>query len=154
MVQKVSLAHVMCSKIPMIAARTSMFHPWKRIQNSNAVDQFAAWGRLSRYDKTQSADFAKAAALLNAAAIYDAGYGFAQVRMEMIIQPVMKMSFVLHFQVKKGECKIAVGGVSDCCEKPTNISLSDYLDLIMAVPKLDGAVMSLSDGNVMKGHIR
>ena len=65
----------------------------------------------------------------------------------------MKMSFVLHFQVK-GECKIAVGGVSDCCEKPTNISLSDYLDLIMAVQKLDGAVMSLSDGNVMKGHIR
>lgn len=42
-------------------------------------------------------------------------------------------------------------GVSDCCEKPTNISLADYLNLIMAVPKLDGAVMGLTDGNALKG---
>ncbi|MDW3170949.1 conjugal transfer protein TraN, partial [Vibrio sp. Y184] len=42
-------------------------------------------------------------------------------------------------------------GVSDCCEKPTNISLADDLNLIMAVPKLDGAVMGLTDGNALKG---
>ncbi|CAG8999045.1 MAG: hypothetical protein CENE_01009 [Candidatus Celerinatantimonas neptuna] len=54
------------------------------------------------------------------------------------------------FSGESGECKVAVGGVSGCCEKPSNISLADYLTMIMAVPKLDGAVMSLSKNNL--GH--
>ena len=50
-----------------------------------------------------------------------------------------------------GECKIAVGGVQDCCEKPKNISLADYLQLIMSVPKLDAGIMALEEGNVVRG---
>ena len=37
--------------------------------------------------KTQSADFAKAAAFIKCSAIYDTRIWLAQVRMEMIIQP-------------------------------------------------------------------
>lgn len=55
------------------------------------------------------------------------------------------------FGGKAGECKIAVGGISDCCEKPSGISLNDYMTLIMATPKLDGALMSLDDANMIKG---
>lgn len=55
------------------------------------------------------------------------------------------------FGGKAGECKIAVGGVSDCCEKPSGVSLNDYMTMIMTVPKLDGAIMGLSDTNVIKG---
>lgn len=55
------------------------------------------------------------------------------------------------FSGKAGECKIAVGGVSDCCEKPSGVSLNDYMTMIMSIPKLDGAIMQLSDTNVIKG---
>lgn len=43
-----------------------------------------------------------------------------------------------------GECKIAVGGVQNCCKKPENVTMNDYLSLILAVPKLDAAVKVLS----------
>lgn len=100
--------------------------------------------------KTQSSDFAKATALLNAAQFMT--QDMACTGQDGNSNPTGQENVVCTaFSGKKGECKIAVGGVQDCCEKPTNISLSDYLDLIMAVPKLDGAVMSLTDGNVMKG---
>ncbi|EKG0020246.1 conjugal transfer mating pair stabilization protein TraN [Vibrio cholerae] len=100
--------------------------------------------------KSQSTDFARASALLNAAQFMtqdmsctgqnddDNPTGEENVRCSA-------------FTGEAGECKIAVGGVSDCCEKPTNISFADYLNLIMAVPKLDGAVMGLSDGSAVKG---
>lgn len=54
------------------------------------------------------------------------------------------------FAGQAGTCKIAVGGVSDCCEKPKNIGMSDYLMLISQVPKLDGAVLSLGNDNIIK----
>jgi len=53
-----------------------------------------------------------------------------------------------------GECKIAVGGVADCCEKPTNIGMADYLAMIMAVPKLDSALTSLEGGNAASSLIQ
>jgi len=94
--------------------------------------------------KTQSADFARATALLNAAQF---------MTQDMSCEDITgaNNTYCKAFSGEAGECKIAVGGVSDCCEKPTNISLADYLMLIMAVPKLDGAVMGLTDGNALKG---
>ncbi|MBZ3656212.1 hypothetical protein JS565_26365 [Salmonella enterica subsp. enterica serovar Senftenberg] len=61
----------------------------------------------------------------------------------------MKTLFALLLQ-EAGECKIAVGEFL-IAVKANHISLADYLNLIMAVPKLDGAVMGLTDGNALKG---
>lgn len=93
-------------------------------------------------NQTQSKDFARAAAMLNAAqmmtqdmsctegATGDGGDGNIDRGCSI-------------FAGNAGECKVAVGGVSDCCEKPSNVSMVDYLTLILAVPKLDSAVMAI-----------
>jgi len=100
--------------------------------------------------KSQSTDFARATALLNAAQFLTQDMSCTDSATEEGGDGNVDQGCTV-FGGEPGECKIAVGGVSDCCEKPTNISLADYLNLIMAVPKLDGAVMGLSDGNALKG---
>ncbi|HFN1313778.1 TPA: conjugal transfer mating pair stabilization protein TraN [Vibrio parahaemolyticus] len=100
--------------------------------------------------KSQSADFARATALLNAAQFLTQDMSCTDSATEEGGDGNVDQGCTV-FGGEAGECKIAVGGVSDCCEKPTNISLADYLNLIMAVPKLDGAVMGLTDGNALKG---
>lgn len=99
--------------------------------------------------KSQSTDFARASALLNAAQFMTQDMSCTGQNDD---NPTGEENVMCSaFAGEAGECKIAVGGVSDCCEKPTNISFADYLNLIMAVPKLDGAVMGLSDGSAVKG---
>ncbi|WP_207462135.1 conjugal transfer mating pair stabilization protein TraN [Azospirillum sp. SYSU D00513] len=44
-------------------------------------------------------------------------------------------------------CKRAVGGIVDCCEQPTTVSLGDYMTLILAMGKLNSAVTSLETTN-------
>lgn len=95
-------------------------------------------------------DFAKAAALLNAAqfmaqdmscsdgATGEGGDGNVDLGCRV-------------FSGTPGSCKIAVGGAQNCCEKPENISLADYLTMLMAVPKLDSAIMALDKGSALKG---
>ncbi|WP_265178749.1 conjugal transfer mating pair stabilization protein TraN [Aeromonas salmonicida] len=100
--------------------------------------------------KSQSADFARATALLNAAQFLTQDMSCTDGATEEGGDGNVDQGCTV-FGGTPGECKIAVGGVSDCCEKPSNISLADYLNLIMAVPKLDGAVMGLEDGNAVKG---
>ncbi|MEX9517481.1 conjugal transfer mating pair stabilization protein TraN [Providencia vermicola] len=100
--------------------------------------------------KSQSTDFARASALLNAAQFMTQDMSCTGQNYDG--NPTGEENVMCSaFAGEAGECKIAVGGVSDCCEKPTNISFADYLNLIMAVPKLDGAVMGLSDGSAVKG---
>lgn len=94
----------------------------------------------------QTGNFAKASALLNAAqfmtqdmvcsegATSDGGDGNVDEGCSA-------------FGGEAGECKIAVGGVQDCCEKPSNVSLADYLRMIRMVPKMDGAVLALEGGS-------
>ncbi|HCP2071632.1 TPA: conjugal transfer mating pair stabilization protein TraN [Escherichia coli] len=101
-------------------------------------------------NKSQSTDFARATALLNAAQFLTQDMKCTDSATEEGGDGNIDQGCTV-FGGESGECKIAVGGVSDCCEKPSNISLADYLNLIMAVPKLDGAVMGLQDGNAMKG---
>lgn len=50
------------------------------------------------------------------------------------------------FKGEEGECKIAVGGVQDCCEKPKSLDFRDYLTLMSTAPKLDAALMSETGG--------
>lgn len=100
--------------------------------------------------KSQGTDFARASALLNAAQFMTQDMSCTGQNYDD--NPTGEENVMCSaFAGEAGECKIAVGGVSDCCEKPTNISFADYLNLIMAVPKLDGAVMGLSDGSAVKG---
>ena len=50
------------------------------------------------------------------------------------------------------ECKKAVGGIVNCCEKPDGVSLTDYITMLMAVRKLDGAIMASSmNGTALQG---
>lgn len=95
-------------------------------------------------NRTQSTQFGKAAALLNAAqmmagdlACTGADEGGGVHGDENVICEV--------FPGEAGECKKAMGGIVNCCEKPSGISLADYLSLIMAAPKLDEALLWLAD---------
>jgi conjugal transfer mating pair stabilization protein TraN len=57
------------------------------------------------------------------------------------------------FAGKPAKCKRAVGGIVDCCKSPGGVSLSQYLELLYAVQKLDSAVMTTSsmEGSVLRG---
>lgn len=94
-------------------------------------------------NKTQSSDFARASALLNAAQF---------MTQDMTCEDATGESntYCKAFSGDAGECKVAVGGVADCCEKPSNVSMADYLTMLYAVPKLDSAITSLSDKNVVR----
>lgn len=100
--------------------------------------------------KTESLDFSRAVALLNTAQFMTQDMNCLGV--DENGNPIGDQDVVCSiFSGKAGECKIAIGGAQNCCEKPSNVSLADYLQLIMAVPKLDGAIMSLQDGNALRG---
>ncbi|PXF29821.1 conjugal transfer protein TraN [Pokkaliibacter plantistimulans] len=100
--------------------------------------------------KSQSVDFARAVSLLNAAQFMTQDMTCSDSATDEGGDANVDQGCMV-FGGKAGTCKIAVGGVQNCCEKPSNISLADYLNLIMAVPKLDGAVMGLQSGNSVKG---
>lgn len=46
------------------------------------------------------------------------------------------------------ECKRAVGGIVNCCERPDGVSLGLYLQLMFSVAKLDSVTMSLVKAGV------
>lgn len=48
------------------------------------------------------------------------------------------------FSGEKNECKKAMGGMVDCCEKPKDVSLGDYLTMLQATKKIDSAMLSIS----------
>lgn len=83
-----------------------------------------------------ASDFAKAAALL------DAAQSMAQ---DMECNPDGTGCKVFSGDVE--ECKTAVGGMVNCCEKPKGVSLSDYITTIRAVPKFDKAMTNLANKN-------
>jgi conjugal transfer mating pair stabilization protein TraN len=96
----------------------------------------------------QSDDFAKAAAALQTAQLMvldsqcastDAGGGHYDVHQCTV------------FGGEAYDCKKAVGGIVDCCGTPDGISLADYLSLILAVGKLDSALMGLDPGAAVRG---
>lgn len=95
-------------------------------------------------NKTQSADFARASALLNAAQFMTQDMSCEDITGE-------NNTYCKAFSGDEGECKIAVGGAQDCCEKPSGLSMGDYLTLMMSVPKLDGAITAIEGESAIKG---
>lgn len=101
-------------------------------------------------EKTSSDSFARTAALLNAAqfmtqdmncsdsATSDGGDGNVDIGCTV-------------FGGKPYECKIAVGGVQDCCDVPTNTSPGTYINALFMMSKLDSSLMALENNSVIKG---
>lgn len=86
-------------------------------------------------NKTQSSDFGKAAAMLHTAE-------FMAGDMECTEMDGTQNVSCNVFTGTAGECKKAVGGAQDCCESPSTPSLGQYLTFVMAVPKLDAAIIT------------
>ncbi|WP_295457855.1 conjugal transfer protein TraN [uncultured Thiodictyon sp.] len=91
------------------------------------------------FPSEQSTDFAKAAAGLQAAQMAasdmtcDAG-GDCTV-----------------FTGSPQECKRAVGGIVNCCKTPGTTNMTDYITLVTDMVKIDNALMSLDQQNVVRG---
>lgn len=102
--------------------------------------------------QTQSQDFAKAAALLNAAEFMTQDMSCTGVDENGVATGDENVNCEA-FAGKKGECKIAVGGISDCCNTPVNVSMADYLNLLNASKKLGAAIFKLDSPyiNAAKG---
>ena len=49
------------------------------------------------------------------------------------------------------ECKKAVGGWQDCCMKPNGVSLADYIELLLAIGRLDSSIMALKGIENLQG---
>ncbi|WP_042688261.1 conjugal transfer protein TraN [Candidatus Glomeribacter gigasporarum] len=81
-------------------------------------------------DQEASTDFAKAAALLQAAQFMTQDTDCEDVTGHDNL-------YCRAFTGQPSECKVAVGGVQNCCKNPQYPSLGDYLTLILSMPKLD-----------------
>jgi len=85
---------------------------------------------------THSQDFAKAAALLNVAQGMASDNSCGDSTEENRECEV--------FKGEQGWCKIAVGGVQDCCEDPGTTSVVDYVRMVYNINKADTAMTALS----------
>lgn len=99
--------------------------------------------------QNQTGNFAKASALLNAAQFMTQDMTCTGQDDEGHFTGTENVTCTA-FGGKPGECKIAVGGVANCCEKPSNVSMADYLLMIRQIPKIDAAVMSLKSDSAVK----
>ncbi|PXX95837.1 conjugal transfer mating pair stabilization protein TraN [Halomonas sp. LBP4] len=86
------------------------------------------------FQPEQSQDFARATAMMNAA---------QHMISDMTCEEGQTGQACTIFKGDPEECKKAVSGTVDCCEKPQGVSLKDYLTLIMMTPKIDSAIMGL-----------
>jgi len=100
--------------------------------------------------RESSEDFAKAAGLLNAAQMMAQDMSCTGLDSEGDPTGTDNVTCKV-FSGTAGTCKIAVGGVQNCCKKPDNISLADYIMMLRAIPKLDGAIVNMADGSLVKG---
>ncbi|MBW5414830.1 conjugal transfer mating pair stabilization protein TraN [Pseudomonas sp. MAG002Y] len=89
-----------------------------------------------------SQDFDKAASLLQAAQFMGEDLACAEADATTNVECEI-------FKAEPGECKKAIGGSVDCCEQPTNVSVGDYLALVLAVPKIDSALMSIKSHSAL-----
>lgn len=94
--------------------------------------------------RTQNGDFAKTAALLNAAQFMGQDMACSEGAIYNPDDNDPQLGCTV-FPGKAGDCKKAMGGIVNCCEKPEEVSLSDYISLIMALPKMDAGLVWLSE---------
>lgn len=91
--------------------------------------------------KTKSGEFSRAAALLNTAQ-------FLSEELECDISAINNPNACAIFKGEQKECKTALGGYVDCCESPGGVSMGEYLAAILAVGRLDSAIMSANSTGV------
>lgn len=98
----------------------------------------------------QNDDFGQAAALLNAAQFMAQDISCSGLNEDGSFTGDENVTCEV-FAGKGGKCKKAVGGAINCCKSPGGVSLSDYITLIMATPKLDAGLMWLADNGYSIG---
>ena len=95
--------------------------------------------------KEQSASFSETASLLAAANMM--GQDMECIGLDTATTNVSCEIF----SGDQKECKEAFFGVQDCCDVPTNVSMGQYLHAVYNFSKLDGAIMEMGDGSLLKG---
>lgn len=100
--------------------------------------------------KTQNGDFSKAASLLHAAQ-HMAGDLVCDERTGGQGNGELTGSGCTVFKGTSSECKKALGGTVDCCESPDGVNFGDYLSMLTNMPKIDTAIMSISDTSMFSG---
>ena len=93
-------------------------------------------------DRTQSADFVETAALLQVAE-------FVSQDMSCQDSTGEDNSYCEAFAGEEAKCKIAVGGTQDCCDQPVDVSLDDYLSMLMGTSRLSTSANTLQAGAVV-----
>ena len=95
-------------------------------------------------DKTQSQDFVRATAALNA---------IQQMAMDKSCAVQNDPSTCTVFKGEGGTCKTVGALVTsiDCCNSPKSIGIGQYLDLMTRVSQIDNAVMRLDASHFVRG---
>lgn len=96
------------------------------------------------HNKTQSASFAEVSAKLQAAQFMSQDMNCVEVTGTADVNCTV-------FGGEGYTCKKAMGGVQDCCDVPTNITMGTYLRGIMSVGVLDSSIMNLKSGSAIQG---
>ncbi len=94
-------------------------------------------------ESIKQANFAEAAAMLNAAQLMINDMSCTGVHGQDNVECTVFKGMLASVK--------AVGGIVDCCEKPSGVSLSDYITMIVAVNKLDTAVMAMNPSSAIYG---
>lgn len=94
--------------------------------------------------RTVSTSFAETAALLNAAQF--SAQDMSCVEVDGTADVTCEV-----FGGEEKTCKIAVGGVQDCCDVPTQTSVGTYIHTMFQIGQLDSGLMALENGNAIKG---
>ena len=95
-------------------------------------------------DRTQSQDFVRATAALNA---------IQQMGMDKDCAVANDVSTCTVFKGQGGTCKTVGALVTsiDCCNAPKSIGIREYIDLLTRISQVDNAVMRLDATNAVRG---
>ena len=99
---------------------------------------------------TVSQDFGKVMALMNAAQYMTQDMACSGMDEEGHVNGLEDVKCTV-FGGEAGECKIAVGGVSDCCESQGGVGLASYIAMIKGVADMDSALTDLSKAQSVPG---
>jgi conjugal transfer mating pair stabilization protein TraN len=101
-------------------------------------------------DKTTSDSFARTQAMLNAAQFMTQDMNCTESATSDGGDSNIDIGCAV-FDGEPYECKIAVGGVQDCCDVPTNTSVGTYIHALFSMSKLDTSLMALENNSAIKG---
>ena len=111
-----------------------------RVQSVNCAGPVRCMGTdCAGFQSEQSGDFSNAVAALQAAQM-------AVTDMQCNAGGSCRV-----FSGEARECKRAVGGIVNCCKTPEGVSLTNYMNLVFAVAKIDSALMGLDKGTAIRG---